>query len=80
MRVRYATDIICVELSPAEARVLLDELSDVRGGARLPKLRQVCVGLEALFKLVAPVKPPPNPNARRHRSKMISEGRADEDH
>jgi hypothetical protein len=79
MRVRYATDLICVELSPAEARVLLDELSHVRGGARLPKLRQVCAGLEALFTLVAPTKPTPNPNARRHRSKTISVGHGGED-
>jgi len=43
------SDAICIELSGAEARVLLDELSDVRGGARLPKLKQVCLGLATLL-------------------------------
>jgi hypothetical protein len=52
MRIRRTPeDAVCIELSSAEARVLLDELSGVRGGARLPKLRQVCDELEASFAL-----------------------------
>jgi hypothetical protein len=34
--------------------VFFEELLDVPGGARLPKLKQVCRGLGALF---APVEP-----------------------
>lgn len=51
MKIRRAanSDSICIELSGAEARVLLEELSDVRGGARLPKLKQVCLGLATLL-------------------------------
>ncbi len=43
---------VSIELSSSEALVLLEELANVRGGARLPKLRQVCQKLEALFVLV----------------------------
>ena len=50
MKVSLASDCICLELTPAEARNLLDELSNVRGGARLPNLRKVCALLDALFK------------------------------
>ena len=53
MRVRRTADTICIELPIGEARALLNELSDVRGGARLPKLRQVCKELEDSFSLVA---------------------------
>jgi hypothetical protein len=56
MKIRRSDDSVHIDLSLAEARVLLEELSGVRGGARLPKLRQVCVGLEALFSLMAPSK------------------------
>jgi hypothetical protein len=55
MRVRRDTSTsVCIELSSAEAHVLLEELSHVRGGARLPKLRQVCLGLEVIFNLAVP--------------------------
>jgi hypothetical protein len=40
-----------INLTGPEARVLLEELAHVRGGSRMPKLRQVCAGLEALFML-----------------------------
>jgi hypothetical protein len=43
---RSDNDRICIDFSGAEARAFLDELSDVPGGSRLPKLRQVCSGLE----------------------------------
>jgi hypothetical protein len=51
MKVRDVTGVVHIELTPAEARVFLEELSHVRGGARLQKIRQVCAGLEALFSL-----------------------------
>jgi hypothetical protein len=58
MKIHHSTGYVHIDLSAAEARVLLEELSNVRGGARLPKLRQVCKGLEALLVLteVPPVK------------------------
>lgn len=34
--------------------MLLEELSNVRGGAKLPKLRQLCHGLESIFSLTVP--------------------------
>jgi hypothetical protein len=49
-----STAAIHIELSPPEARAFFEELLDVPGGARLPKLKQVCQGLGALF---APVEP-----------------------
>ena len=58
MKIRSAPDAIHIELSVAEAHVLHDELAHVRGGARLPKLRQVCSGLEALFVLLEPEPKP----------------------
>jgi hypothetical protein len=51
MRISRTIDTVCIELPFAEARVLFDELSHVRGGARLPKLRQVCRELEETFIL-----------------------------
>lgn len=51
MRLRWRENTICVEFTPAEARVFLDELSHVRGGARLPKIRQVCKELESVFEI-----------------------------
>lgn len=51
MKIRRTVDSIAIELPFAEAKVLLDELAHVRGGARLPKLRQVCHELEVAFEL-----------------------------
>lgn len=45
MRVKRTEDGVAIVMSGAEGRVLLEELLDVPGGARLPKLRQVCRGL-----------------------------------
>lgn len=56
MKITRSLDTICIELPPAEARVLLDELAHVRGGARLPKIRQVVAELEATFSLETPKK------------------------
>lgn len=53
MRIRRTANLISLELRPEEALVLLDELAHVRGGARLPKLRQVCLELEAALTLEA---------------------------
>ena len=43
-------DSICIDLSPAEAVVLFNELLDVPGGTRLPKIRQLCEELENVFR------------------------------
>ncbi len=51
MKIRRTADTLNIELPFAEARVLFDELSDVRGGARLPKLKQVCRELETALEL-----------------------------
>ena len=56
MKIRRTADSICIELPPAEAKVLLDELAHVRGGARLPKIRQVVAELEAAFSIDTPKK------------------------
>ena len=58
MRIHRSLDHIHIDLLPAEAKVLFDELSNVRGGARLPKLRQVCVELEAALAVLVPLKKP----------------------
>lgn len=52
MNIRNVDGVVHIELSPAEARVFHEELSHVRGGARLPKIRQVCVELEKAFSLM----------------------------
>lgn len=49
MKVIRDGDRICIDLSPAEACVFLDELSDVPGGTRLPKLRQVCAAISTVL-------------------------------
>jgi len=55
MKINYSLGgSVSIELSLIEARALLYELSNVRGGARLPKLRQVCESLENLFVLLSP--------------------------
>ncbi len=57
MKIHRGTEYIHIDLSGAEARVLLEELENVRGGAKLVKLRQVCEGLEqslALETIMAP--------------------------
>lgn len=42
MKITRTEGGVTIAMSGAEARVLLDKLLDVPGGARLPKLRQVC--------------------------------------
>ena len=50
MKVGRAENQICVEMSTAEARVLLEELAHIRGGAKLYKMRQLCEGIETLLR------------------------------
>lgn len=57
MRVRRSEDTIAIELTPAEARVFLNELLDVPGGARRPKIRQVCAELSGSFALTEMMAP-----------------------
>lgn len=54
MKIRQALNSISIDLTPAEASVFLEELSNVRGGARLPKIRQVCAEIERSLALLAP--------------------------
>jgi hypothetical protein len=53
LKIRRTIDTVSIELSLPEASVLHDELSHVRGGARLPKLRQVVHELEVALKIEA---------------------------
>ena len=55
VKARRLANTLSLELSYQEAQVLLDELSDVRGGARLPKLRQVCDEIRMSLALPMPV-------------------------
>jgi len=57
MKVHRSTGYIHIDLSSAEAMVLLDELENVRGGAKLVKLRQVCEGLRSSLALEAMMAP-----------------------
>ena len=55
MKVRRDIDTVHIELTSIEARFFLEELANVRGGNRLPKLRQICRELElALGNVYAP--------------------------
>lgn len=66
MKIHRGKEYIHIDLSSAEAAWLLEELETVRGGAKLPKLRQVCEGLRSSIGLgVAMAAPktgrPPKP-------------------
>lgn len=50
MRVKRSDEGFRIEFAAAEARVFLEELLDVPGGARRPKIRQACAQLELAFK------------------------------
>lgn len=63
MKVKRTEDGVSIMMSGAEACVLLHELLDVPGGARLPKLRQVCHELGLWFQEAQPVR-----RARRSRN------------
>lgn len=65
MKIHRSTGYIHVDLTVAEAMVLLEELSNVRGGSRLPKLRQVCEGLgESIALAIVTPKRPGRPSTR----------------
>jgi hypothetical protein len=51
MKIRRSVETVFIELPRREARALLDQLSSVRGGARLSKIRQVCLELEMALDL-----------------------------
>jgi hypothetical protein len=51
VKVEQSDYTVRVELTLAELRVLLDELLDVPGGSRRPKIRQLCHALEVQLKL-----------------------------
>lgn len=66
MKIHRSAGFVHIDLSGAEAAVLLEELETVRGGAQMPKLRQVCFELRTVLALGAPVPDrkrgrPPNP-------------------
>jgi hypothetical protein len=44
---------IHISLSGAEAMILLEELETLRGGARMPKIRQMCFELRTTLMLGA---------------------------
>jgi len=52
VKIQLSDARVQIDLTRAEACVLFEELVHVRGGSRLPKLRQVCAGLAAVFMLM----------------------------
>ena len=68
MKIHRSDGLVHIDLSGAEALWLLEELETVRGGAQMPKLRQVCFELRTALALGAPEPPkkrgrPPKPKA-----------------
>lgn len=57
MKIHRSPGLIHLDLSGAEAAVLLEELENVRGGSKLPKVRQVCEGLKRSLVLDAAMAP-----------------------
>lgn len=53
MKVGRSEDQVRIEMSPAESRVLLEELANLRGGSKMPKIRQLCEGVELILKFWA---------------------------
>jgi hypothetical protein len=53
VKIHRSTGYIHIDLSGAEAAVLFEELENVRGGSKLPKVRQVCEGLKESLGLNA---------------------------
>jgi len=51
--------LILLKMSGAEARALLNELYDVPGGSRLPKIKQLYRELDGLFAMQLRAKDPP---------------------
>jgi hypothetical protein len=57
MKIQRSPGFIHIDFSVAEARAFIEELAHVRGGARLPKIRQVCTELEVSFGLTESAPP-----------------------
>jgi hypothetical protein len=53
MKIHRSTGYIHIDLTGPEAAVLLEELENVRGGSKLPKVRQVCEELKGSLGLNA---------------------------
>lgn len=51
VKIKRTPDGISFLMSGAEGRVLLEELLDVPGGSRMPKISQLCRGLGLWAKL-----------------------------
>lgn len=51
MRVTRSNGHVHIDLPIAAGRFLLQELLDVKGGSKLPKVKQLCKELEAAFAL-----------------------------
>jgi len=61
MKIHRSAGYIHIDFTGAEAAAFLEELENVRGGSKLPKVKQVCTKLRALTDLWAPVPPKPAP-------------------
>lgn len=66
MKIHRGKEYIHIDLSGAEAAVLLEELEHVPGGSKMPKLRQVCVELGSLLRLSTLVAPPQRGRPKKH--------------
>jgi hypothetical protein len=53
VKIHRSTGYIHIDLTGPEAAVLLEELENVRGGSKLPKVRQVCEELKGSLGLNA---------------------------
>lgn len=80
MKAHRTLDRIQLDMTIAEARALLEELVDVPGGTKLPKLRQTCRVLDDAIALqlaphqegggaVVPLRPLPGGGGRGVRSR-----------
>lgn len=65
MKIHRSTGYVHIDLSGAEAAVLLEELETVRGGSKFPKIRQACEGLRSSLAAHAALTAP---KINRHRS------------
>lgn len=53
MKIHRSAEYIHIDLTGAEAAVLLEELENVRGGSKLPKIRQMCDSLRTVIGSVS---------------------------
>lgn len=66
MKIHRSAEYIHIDLTGAEAAVLLEELENVRGGSKLPKVRQVCEGIKESLAFIGTKDPP-----KRERPKLV---------